>query len=140
MAKTIKTEIHINASPQKVWAILTDFENYPNWNTFIKSLNGKVKVGNKITVKIKPPKQKVMTFTPKVLSFKTNKELIWIGHLFLPGLFDGEHKFELIDNGNGTTTFKQSENFRGILVWILNIEHTRKGFEVMNLKIKELAE
>jgi len=29
-AKEIKTEILINATPEKVWAILTDFENYPN--------------------------------------------------------------------------------------------------------------
>jgi uncharacterized protein YndB with AHSA1/START domain len=43
MAKEIKTEILINASPDKVWAILTDFDNYPSWNPFITSLKGEVK-------------------------------------------------------------------------------------------------
>ena len=28
MAKEIKTQIVINASPEKVWAILTDFNNF----------------------------------------------------------------------------------------------------------------
>ena len=37
MKKEIKTEILIKASPQIVWSILTDFENYPHWNPFIKA-------------------------------------------------------------------------------------------------------
>ena len=140
MAKEIKTEILINATPEKVWTILTSFENYPAWNPFIKSINGEVKVGNKITVKIEPPEEKGMTFKPKVLIYEINKELRWIGYLLFPGLFDGKHKFELIDNGNGTTIFRQSEKFSGILIWLLNIENTKKGFELMNKKLKELAE
>ncbi len=140
IAKEIKTEILINANPEKVWSILTNFDNYPNWNTFIKSVKQEVKVGNKITVRIEPPQEKGMTFKPRVLTYETNKELSWIGRLWFPGLFDGNHKFELIDNGNGTTTFKQSEKFKGILVWMLNEENTKKGFESMNEKIKELAE
>ena len=116
MAKEIKTEILINATPEKVWSILTNFENYPNWNQFIKSIKGDVKVGNKITARIEPPEAKEMTFKPKILTLETNKELSWIGHLLFVGLFDGEHKFELIDNRNGTTTFRQNEKFKGILV------------------------
>lgn len=143
MAKEIKTEILINATPEKVWAILTDFKNYPNWNPFIKSIQGDVKPGNKIAARIEPPGAKGMDFKPKVLTFETNKELRWLGHLLFAGLFDGAHKFELIDNGNGTTTFRQSEKFTGILVPLFKKQldiNTRKGFEEMNKKLKELAE
>lgn len=41
MAKEIKTEIVINASPEKIWAILKDFDKYPAWNPFIKSVREK---------------------------------------------------------------------------------------------------
>ena len=143
MAKEIKTEIVIHATPAKVWSILTNFDNYPNWNPFIKSINGEVLVGNKITARIEPPEAKGMTFKPKILCYETNKELKWIGHLLFAGLFDGEHKFELIDNGDGTTTFRQSEKFRGILVPLFKKmldNNTKKGFEAMNRKLKELAE
>ncbi len=140
MEREIKTEIAINASPDKVWVILNDFVNYPQWNPFIKSIKGEVKVGIKITVRIEPPNAKGMTFKPKVLAYETNKELRWIGHLLFSGLFDGEHKFELIDNGNGTTTFIQSEKFNGVLVGLLNIENTKNGFEAMNEKLKEWVE
>jgi len=142
-AKEIKTEILINATPEKVWAIFSDFKKYPNWNPFIKSLTGEVKVGNKIAVKIEPYNSKPMSFKPKVLVFEANKEFHWMGRLLFGGLFDGKHEFELIDNGNGTTTFKQSEVFKGILMPFFGkkkMENTRKGYEAMNQKLKELAE
>lgn len=143
MSKEIKTEILINASPSRVWSVLTNFQNYPQWNPFIKSITGQVGVGNKITARIEPPDASGMTFKPKVLTFETNKEFKWLGHLWIPGLFDGEHKFELIDNQNGTTTFIQSEKFNGILVPLfgkmLDV-NTMNGFRLMNQKLKELAE
>jgi hypothetical protein len=143
MSKEIKTEIIINVTPDKVWSILTDFDNYSNWNPFIKSIKGNVAVGNIIIARMEPPGANGMTFKPKVLVFESNKEFRWMGHLLFPGLFDGEHKFELIDNGNGTTTFIQSEKFNGILVPLfkkmLDI-NTVDGFNQMNQKLKTLAE
>jgi len=143
MALEIETEITINATPEKVWKILTEFDEYPNWNPFIKSIKGQVEVGKKIIVRIEPPEGKGMTFKPKIISYVENRELSWIGHLLFPGLFDGKHKFELIDNGNGTTTFIQSERFRGILVPFFKKQlnkNTKNGFIEMNKKLKELAE
>ena len=142
-AKEIRTEILIQASTEKVWSILTDFENYPTWNPFIKSIKGDVKLKNKIIVRIEPPEADGMTFKPKVLSFENQKELRWLGHFLFPGLFDGEHIFELIDNGNGTTTFVQREIFNGILVPLFKKKldvNTKNGFEEMNLKLKQEAE
>jgi hypothetical protein len=143
MAKEITTTIQINAAPEKVWAVLTDFENYPQWNPFIKFIRGNVGVGNNITVRIEPPNAKGITFKPKVLSYTPCKEFSWMGKLFIRGLFDGAHTFKLTDNGNGTTTFIQSEKFYGILVPLfkkmLDVD-TKNGFEQMNKKLKEVVE
>ncbi len=143
MALEIKTEIIIHATPEKIWEIFTNFEDYPYWNPFIKSIKGEVSVGNKITAYIQPPEGNGMTFKPKILTFINAKEFSWLGHLLFPGIFDGEHKFEVIDNGNGTTTFIQSEKFKGVLVPLFKkklYENTRNGFIEMNEKLKELAE
>ena len=43
--KEIKTEIIIDSKPEKVWEVLTDFENYPTWNPFIQNISGEQKVG-----------------------------------------------------------------------------------------------
>jgi len=138
MAKQIKTSITINASKERVWEVLTDFENYPQWNSFIKSVSGNVQVGNQIVIKLQG-----MTFKPIVLTFKENTELKWLGHLWFKGLFDGEHTFKLTDNGNGTTKFEQSEDFSGILVKLFSKsldKDTKKGFEQMNKELKLRAE
>jgi hypothetical protein len=143
MAKEIKTEIHINATPQQVWMVLTNFSEYPQWNPFIKSLSGTPAVGQKIVVRIEPPQAKGMTFNPVVLRYEPNKEFRWKGKLWFKGLFDGEHIFELMDNGDGTTTLIQREQFTGILVpmfkKMLDV-NTVNGFTMMNQKLKELAE
>ena len=138
MAKELTTEILIHASPEKVWAILTDFNAYQNSNPFITSITGDVQTGNKIKVNIGG-----MKFKPKILAFNSNQEFRWLGHLLIRGLFDGEHRFLLIDNGDGTTTFIQSEKFNGIFVILFNKKldtDTRAGFEAMNQKLKQQAE
>jgi len=141
--KEIVTDILILASPQKVWAILTDFASYPQWNPFIKSITGTVRVGETIVVRIEPPGASGMTLKPIVQVFNPETEFRWLGHLLFPGLFDGEHRFELADNADGSTTFRHCEKFKGILIpffgKLLDV-NTRNGFHEMNHALKERAE
>jgi hypothetical protein len=139
----IRTEILINTKPEKIWATLTDFDNYLSWNPFIKYVKGTVKTGNQIEIRVEPPGAKGMVFKPTVLAFEANKELRWLGHLLFPGLFDGEHSFRIIVNKNGTSSFIQSEIFKGILVPLFKKQlnpNTKRGFELMNEKLKEITE
>ncbi len=134
----IKTEIIINTTTEKVWKALLDFDNYPNWNPFIKAISGKPEIGN--TIKVVLPG---MTFKPKVVAFETDKEFRWLGHLLFKGLFDGEHIFNIKENPDGTTTFYHSEKFSGILVPLFRkklLSETKQGFETMNIKLKEVVE
>lgn len=143
MALEIKTEIVINATTEKVWEIIINFDEYKKWNPFIKLIEGKVEKGKRITVRIEPPETGEMTFRPKIQSIINKKELSWLGYLLLPGIFDGYHKFELVNNENGTTTFIQSEIFKGILVPLFRKQlnkNTKNGFIEMNKELKKLAE
>lgn len=139
----IKSEIIINANPGTIWKIMSEFEKYSEWNPFIVSVVGKVSIGNKIRIKITPPDASSMVFKPKVLEYKINEEIRWLGNFIFPGLFDGEHIFEIIENRNGTCTFVQREKFTGILVPLFKkmiMDNTKRGFELMNKKIKEKCE
>ncbi len=143
MAKEIRTQLVINSSVEKVWQVLTDFNKYPDWNPFIKSVEGEMIVDSKFKVKIHPPNGKKMKFTPTLLVYNVNKEFKWVGHLGIKGIFDGEHRFQLIDNLDGTTTFIQSEIFSGVLVPFLKKmldTDTRDGFEEMNRQLKDRVE
>lgn len=134
----IKTSIQINASKETIWQILTDFEHYSEWNSFIHSISGEVSIGNRISIELQG-----MKFKPTVLKFEKNTELKWLGHLGFKGLFDGEHQFLLSDNEDGTVCFEQNENFSGILVKLFSKSlngKTKQGFERMNKELKTRAE
>ena len=40
--RVISTEIEISASDEEVWQVLSDFDAYPEWNPFIKTIEGKL--------------------------------------------------------------------------------------------------
>ncbi|PCJ66496.1 MAG: polyketide cyclase [Bacteroidetes bacterium] len=138
MQKEIKTTILINARPSQVWAVLTDFKKYPDWNPFVKMLKGEVKVGSTIEVNLQG-----MRFKPEVLTYLENEEFRWKGKLWIKGIFDGEHIFSLKENQDGTTTFEHREKFNGILVRALSKKldtETKSGFKAMNIALKERVE
>ena len=35
MARQLESEVEVQASPERVWEVLTDFAAYPDWNPFI---------------------------------------------------------------------------------------------------------
>ena len=142
-AKEIRTEIIIQASREKVWNILTDFANYPGWNPFITEISGDLHIHKKLHVTLCPPDSKSVSFKPRLLVNNQNNQLAWIGHLLIPGLFDGHHIFELVDNHDGSTTFIQREIFKGALVGFFKKKldnNTREGFESMNRSLKMVCE
>lgn len=77
--KEVRSEIIISASPDKVWKVLTNFCGYPNWNPFLRWVDGDVAVNNKIAMRIEPPGASGMTFKPVVLKYDENKEFRWLG-------------------------------------------------------------
>ncbi len=141
--KELTTEIIIDATPNQVWNILMAKEEYPNWNPFIKSIKGSTEKGKQIEVSIQPPGSKPMVFKPTVLRNETAKEFRWLGHLFVKGLFDGEHYFKLEATKANQTKFTHGEAFTGILSGVLLKmigENTLKGFIAMNEALKVKAE
>ena len=142
MAKEIKTEIRINTTPEKVWQVLTDFENFPKWNPFIQSITGDIALGEKLIVKILPPNRKLMTFNPRVVVSIPNEELQWLGSGPIIGLFDGQHSFKIIQESDGSVKFEHGERFTGILVGLMPklLKDTELGFNQMNEALKTRCE
>jgi hypothetical protein len=142
MAKRLQTQVDIEASKEKVWSILTDFPAYPQWNPFIKSISGELRAGAKLDVHIQPPDQRGITLHPKVLSAIPSQELKWLGHLLVPGIFDGEHHLLIHEMTADRVSFVQEEIFKGVLVPFTRkmLDSTRQGFEQMNEALKKRAE
>ncbi len=141
--KELYSDIEIAASAERVWRLLTDFASYPQWNPFIRTISGQPTKGERLEVRIEPPGGRGMTFKPKVLNAEPNRELRWLGHLVVPGLFDGEHTFTVLPLGENRVRFVQREAFKGVLVPLFarSLEaNTQRGFEEMNRALKERTE
>lgn len=137
----IKTESLINAPVNIVWQTLINFEDYKNWNPFIHSVSGKTDIGDRIKVTIQNEERNKMSFKATVLQKQENKAFIWVGKLFITGIFDGEHKFILEEISSHQTRLIHSEAFSGILVkpFLKTLQtKTQYNFERMNnaLKVK----
>src|SRR5215204_1252878 len=141
--KKLRSEIDIEASAEQVWDILTDFASYPQWNPFIRRISGELKAGERLDVRLEPPDSRGITLRPTVLSAEPNRQLRWLGHLFVPGLFDGEHSLSIQALEENRVRFVQSEVFKGVLVPLFARsldKNTLRGFEEMNGALKERVE
>src|SRR5919107_2704584 len=114
--KELHSQIEIDASAGRVWDILTDFASYPQWNPFIRRIGGELKVRERLEVRLEPPDSRGITLRPTVLRAEPNRELRWLGHLLVPGVFDGEHSFTIEPLEENRVRFVQREAFKGLLV------------------------
>jgi hypothetical protein len=139
--RTIETSIEIAAPPSRVWEVLKDFPLYPQWNPFITSISGSMRVGEKLKVRIEPAGKSGIEFNPTVLIAEPEREFRWKGKVLVQGLFDGEHYFRMEPSGRGTR-FHQGEQFTGLLVPLLSCTFTatEQGFKAMNEQLKRRAE
>lgn len=143
MKHKTSTSIDINASSQIIWEILMETKSYPEWNTFVRSVDSSFELGKIVTVSLTPPQGDEMVFKPEITTLKENETLKWKGKLWIKGLFDGEHCFELEEVSANETRFHHYENFSGLLVPFLKKAldtKTKNGFEQMNEVLKQRAE
>lgn len=144
MSYQIHSEIDIAAPADQVWRVLMDFDAYMDWNPFIKSIQGHAAIDEMLEVRIHPKNQSVMTFKPHVIECQSNRVFAWKGKVLMRGLFDGEHRFELIETDGGLSTrFKHYEIFSGLLVPLFRKSLQRNiapAFDAMNQALKQRVE
>ena len=140
--RELTAEIIIQAPQTAVWQVLTDFAHYADWNPFIIASEGKAVVGTRLTNRMRQG-DKTFTFKPKVTQVEEAVYFEWLGHLGVPGLFDGRHYFRLEALTPETTKLIQGEYFGGLLSSIILkriAENTHAGFVEMNRALKKRAE
>ena len=140
----IQFSIDISASATRVWEVLSDFPAYPSWNPFVRSISGAQTVGSRLKVTIQPQGGKAVAMSPTLLNFTPSKEFRWKGQLLVPGVFDGEHYFQLRETSPGNVRLTHGEIFGGFLVPLFFRgalrSGTELGFQAMNQALKQRAE
>ncbi|CEI63543.1 hypothetical protein FVEN_g6674 [Fusarium venenatum] len=143
----IQESLIISAPPAKVWAFLMDLKSWPEWNTFVTSIeiqppHSELSVGSKQTIII----NKSQSYTNTVSVLIPEKELRWNGSILTPAFIDTEHwcLLERVDGDDTLTRFVQGERFSGMLAPIVGamgkLEELREGYVRMNQDLKKAIE
>jgi hypothetical protein len=129
----------IQASPDTIWAILTDAPRYTDWDSGVVRVEGRITPGEKIKVvsKVNPGR----AFPVKVTEFTPGQRMAWTGGMPM-GLFKGVRTFTLTPQGNGATRLTVREEYTGPLLPLIwrSIPDLGPSFEQFVNGLKQRAE
>ena len=133
--KTIRTAHLIPFAPARVWAVLTDFRRYCEWNPLNIWADGDARPGARVAMKFVDGgggKGKVIAQTVTVTEFEPERRLAWVGRV--PLLFTGRHFFELEPAESGTRLL-HGEDLSGLVPFTFSAERVdrqKRAYEEMN--------
>ncbi|MGI9609837.1 MAG: SRPBCC family protein [Acidimicrobiia bacterium] len=129
----------ISATPETIWALLTDAENYPSWNPAVLGIEGRIAEGERIHLKsiVNPDR----VFKLKVSDVDAPSSMVWSDGMPL-GLFTGARTFTLAPSGDGTTEFSMEEVYTGLMAGLItkSIPDMTDSFNQFADGLKQAAE
>ena len=140
--RELTSDIDIDAPPEAVWRVLTDFPAYGEWNPIEIEMKGEPVEGTTLEHTSRLPGRKPMRFRPTIVEARPREVLGWRGRVVMPGLCDVHHRFAMSPLADGATRLRQSEQFRGLLIPFMGgtLRATQEAFGVANAAIKARAE
>lgn len=105
-------QTRIDAPASAVWALLTNAADFPRWNSTVKSIDGDIRLGSKLALRVTAAPDR--TFSPKVTLLEPERRMVWSDG-FAP-MFKGERTFTLEPGEGGSTDFSMVEVLRGLML------------------------
>lgn len=102
----------IQASPDRIWTLLTDAAKFPRWNSTVTSIEGTIAQGQ--TLEVKVPSAPTRVFRPKVSVVAPGRSMVWSDGM--APMFRGVRTFELTPNPDGSTEFAMKEEYSGLML------------------------
>ena len=139
----LQTSITIQASPQTVWAVLEDFDSYPEWNSILPEIRGLAVVGETLAARLALENTPPHDFSPLLTTVIAARELRWKTVTAGDESLVAEHYFLLSATEDGGTSVEHCESFAGSIaeaVWPHMDTVGRSSYERMNRELKARAE
>ena len=131
--------INIKAKPERVWALMTNAADFPRWNSTVKSMEGKIGMGEvvRLVATIAPTR----SFNLKVIEFVPEKKMVWTDEKTNP-MFKGVRTYILSPKADGSTDFTMSEVYTGLMLPMIagSLPDFRPAFEQYLADLKREAE
>lgn len=137
----VEAHVEIEASPEQVWAVLTDFSAYPIWNPFIYPVQGEPRPGTTLEITIHPGSRSI-AYQATVVTVQPNRELTWSGRIPSSGEFDSTYSFTIEPIQEGRVRLISRETHKGLfafLEWSL-VSDIQNGLNAMTKSVRNRAE
>lgn len=137
----ISNGITVAAPIDVVWRVLSDLPRYPDWNPTIRRADGRLEVGQQVTIHVGPGG--ATTWNCTVSHLQPGHGFAWRFHAGSPLLHRGEHAFSLAPVGSATTRLIDREVFRGLLIPVQARRLRRDvtpGMRLMDAALQRTAE
>ncbi len=102
----------IRATPDRVWALLTNAAGLPRWNSTVTRIGGAISLGEKLEIQV--PAAPGRTFKPRVTTFEPGARMVWSDGA--APMFKGVRTFTLAPSDDGGTAFSMEEVFSGVML------------------------
>ena len=112
--KSVHAERIVPASPEQIWAVITDAQTYPDWNPVFVEVQGTYEDGATMTYQMKDASGATSTVKSTVIKFDPQRELEQFGGM--RGVLTFDHHW-ILEPVEGGTKVIQHEDYRGIGVW-----------------------
>jgi|SRR3954447_13117468 hypothetical protein len=146
MTAELRTSVDIDATPERVWQVLTDLPAYPQWNPFVTAAEGTVAEGSRLSLTLLPVNALIRpTLRATVVEAVPGQRLRLqsrMDRLGLPGLLDVEHTISLTPNGGGVRLWQDSHMSGLLLPLTIGALNRRRlaAFHAMNAALKDRSE
>lgn len=138
-----RTTFPVAASAEKLWALLVDFERYPEWNPALPSISGDLEVGSTVSLTLGMPGRPSPKVKAKLTEVVPESRLCWRGNAGADWLFRGDREFSFDPQPDGTTLVTHVEDVRGLLFPAFRAfmgGAIQRGHDAFNTALKERAE
>jgi hypothetical protein len=139
-SREYRNSVVIDAPRHAIWAALTEFERYDEWNPFFRSVSGKASPGESISVTVEMPDGAEETRKGEVLIVRPRRKLEWRTRLFAPGILDREQIFRVLPLSPRRFRVVQERRVEGLLAPLADGHGERAGLVSMLAALERRVE
>ncbi len=103
--------ITVEAAPSAIWALLTNAQDFPRWNSTVQSIQGKIAPGETILLRATIAPER--TFKLRVTTFAPSERMVWQDGT---PLFRGVRQYTLTSRDDGATEVTMMETITGLML------------------------
>lgn len=130
--------INVRAPAERIWALLTNADDMPRWNSTITRIQGPIALGTRLRLEVPLAPERV--FKPRVAQLEQPRRMVWSDGA--APMFRGVRTFTLTPRDDGSTDFSMVEVFSGLMLPLIkrSLPDFGPAFEAYAADLKHEAE